>query len=216
MVALSTTQPFHIIESDLRERYNKFADNDSCGVSKKTCSIYYYLIIKENKNINIYHYKPKEFKIWNVTSNSLGLEKVIELLEKIIHTFVDGVFVSISSFKFASNLSRSAIFLHGAPIISTKKCSHLLQQKPLGNNHCPTQDNNQLLAFTKTTIDKIIISQSDGCFLKVALASASNTKSWIQQIKSTFETCKRVHVLSLYPMFTDPLWTNNSSNTQRA
>jgi len=63
MVALSTTQPFHIIESDLRERYNKFADNDSCGVNKKTYSIYYYLIIKENKNINIYLYIPKEAKI---------------------------------------------------------------------------------------------------------------------------------------------------------
>ena len=81
MVALSTTQPFHIIESDLHKRYNKFADNDSCGVSKKTCSTYYYFIIKENKNINIYHYIPKEIKIWNVTSNSLGLEKVMERLE---------------------------------------------------------------------------------------------------------------------------------------
>jgi hypothetical protein len=92
------------------------------------------------------------------------------------------------------------------------------QQKLHGNNHCPTQDNNQLPAFRKTTTDKIMNSQSDGCFFKVALAlaSASNTKSWIQQIKATFETCKRVHVLSLYPMFTDPLWTNNSSNTQRA
>ena len=175
-----------------------------------------YTTIKENKNINIYHYIPKEFEIWNVTSNSLSLEKVMRLLEEIIHTFVDGVFVSILPFKFTSNLSRATIILHGAPIISTKRCSHLLQQKLPGNNHCPTQDNNQLLASTKTTIDKIIISQSNGCFLKVASASASNTKSWIQQIKSTSKTCKRVHVVFLYPMFTDPLWTNNSSNTQRA
>jgi hypothetical protein len=46
--------------------------------------------------------------------------------------------------------------------------------------------------------------------------SAWYAKPWIQQIEATFETCKRVDVFSLYPMFTDPEWNNNSSNRQRA
>jgi len=54
------------------------------------------------------------------------------------------------------------------PLYFYNKCSHLLQQKVPESNHCPTQDNNQLPTFTKTTTDKIMNSQYDGCFLKVA------------------------------------------------
>ena len=101
------------------------------------------------------------------------------------------------------------------------KCSHLLQQKLPGNNHCPTQNNSEVPGPTKTTTVNIMNLESNGCFLKVllALAWAWYTNSWIQQIEATLETWKGVDVpcpYPPYPMFDDPEWNNNSSNTQRA
>jgi hypothetical protein len=60
-----------------------------------------------------------------------------------------------------------------SPYIFYNKCSHLLQQKLPGNNHCPTQNNSKVPAPTKTTTDNIVNLESDGCFLKVLLALAS-------------------------------------------
>ena len=73
------------------------------------------------------------------------------------------------------------------------RCSHLLQHKLPRNNHCQTQNNNQVPTLEKTTANKIVNSQSDGCFLKVLWASAStwHTKSWTQQMEATFEMCKK-------------------------
>jgi len=59
---LSNAQPFHIIESNLHKRYSNFADNDSCGVNRKTYLIHYHYVIKGKKHIPLYTQRNQNMK----------------------------------------------------------------------------------------------------------------------------------------------------------
>ena len=217
MVAHSTAQPFHIIESNPPKRCS--INKDSCGVSKKTCSVYNFFIIeaKIEKYATIYQEKLKfgmsqvttlaSRKLWNSWNRSYIPMKMVFLCQYrpsnspptshgIRSFFTESLYVLQQMFSFAPTKTSWE-----QPLPNSK-------QQPSSCTH-------------KTTTDNIVNLESDGCFLKVLIALASTwyTTSWIQQIEATLETWKKVGVLSPYPpypMFTDPKWNNNSSNRQRA